>query len=547
MPTNTFYNGNPSLKKARQQINWSSEMLEEYIKCKDDAIYFAENYIKIVHVDKGFIPIKLYDYQKEIIEKISNNRFVAICTSRQAGKTTTAAAIILHYVLFNNHKTVGLLANKGDSAREILERIKISFEALPQWLQQGITYWNKGSIELENGCKIIAASTSSSAVRGKSLALVYIDEAAHIENWIEFFSAVFPTISSGENTKLFLTSTPNGLNSFYKTCMGAKDGSNGYQYVEVPWQMVPGRNEAWRQETLAAMDFDTEKFAQEFSCEWLGSSGTLISGACLKTLVPRRPLSVRDGLSTYYLPEKNHSYVIIADVSYGKGLDYSVFHIMDVSNMPYNQVCTFRSNIIAPAEYAGTIHQLSKLYNSASILVEINDVGQTVADALYVDYESDSMIFTEKAGPRGMKISAGFNKSANRGLKQTKVTKAIGCSLLKLLIEQYQLIINDYDTIQELSRFSKKHSSYEAESGSHDDTVMPMVMFAWMSNQQYFKDLTDINTVMKLRNRSEQDCENDIISFFIDNGMPPEEMYDGNVEIVDLILQPQNQDFPGFL
>jgi phage terminase large subunit-like protein len=239
------YNGNVNLKKARRQIQWTAEMLQEYIKCKDDPIYFAERYIQIVHVDRGLIPIVLYDYQKEIMTKVTNNRRVTVVTSRQAGKTTTAAAIILHYILFNEHKTVALLANKGDAAREILDRIKLSYESLPDWLQQGVVEWNKGSIELENGCKVLAAATSSSAIRGKSISLLYIDEAAFVENWDEFFASVFPTISSGETTKVLFTSTPNGLNHFYKTCNGAANGTNGYQYVEVPWQRVPGRGEAW--------------------------------------------------------------------------------------------------------------------------------------------------------------------------------------------------------------------------------------------------------------------------------------------------------------
>jgi hypothetical protein len=260
------YNGNPLLKKSRRAISWTPDMVQEYLKCAEDPIYFAEKYIQIVHVDRGLIPIVLYDYQKEIIEKITKNRRVAVCTSRQAGKTTTAAAVILHYIIFNDHKTVALLANKGEAAREILDRIKISYEGLPPWLQQGVVSWNKGSIELENGCKIIAAATSSSAIRGKSISLLYIDETAFVENWDAFFASVFPTISSGETTKILFTSTPNGLNHFYKTCMGAQEGTNGYQYVEVPWQRVPGRGEAWRHETLASMDFDHEKFAQEFEC-----------------------------------------------------------------------------------------------------------------------------------------------------------------------------------------------------------------------------------------------------------------------------------------
>lgn len=520
------YNGNPLLKKSRKQINWTPEQVQEWLKCARDPIYFAEKYIKIVHVDHGFIPIRLYDYQKEIIEKLTNNRRVTVVTSRQAGKTTTAAAIILHYILFNDHKTVALLANKGDAAREILDRIKAAYEALPDWLQQGVEEWNKGSIALENGCKVLAAATSSSAIRGKSISLLYIDEAAFVENWDEFFASVFPTISSGETTKILFTSTPNGLNHFYKTCNGAKEGINGYQYVEVPWQRVPGRNEAWRKETLAAMDFDLEKFAQEFECAWLGSSGTLISGAVLKTLVSKIPVLQSDGLTQYFKPEANHKYVIVADVSRGKGLDYSAFQCIDVTSMPYQQVCTYRNNMITPLDYAGVINSISKLYNSATILVEVNDVGAQVVDSLHFDYESELIIYTENAGARGKRISGGFG-NAERGVRTTKTVKAIGCSMLKLLVEQRQLIINDHDTIHELSRFSKKGTSYEAEPGANDDLVMCLVLFAWMSDQQYFKDLTDINTLMKLRDKTEEEMISELTPFGI--------MSDGHEEHMEVI------------
>jgi len=370
------YNGNPLLKKSRKKIAWTQEQVQEWLKCAQDPIYFAEKYIKIVHVDHGFIPIRLYEYQKEIIEKITHNRRVTVVTSRQAGKTTTAAAVILHYILFNDHKTVALLANKGDAAREILDRIKAAYEALPDWLQQGVEEWNKGNITLENGCKVLAAATSSSAIRGKSISLLYIDEAAFVENWDEFFASVYPTISSGETTKILFTSTPNGLNHFYKTCEGAakpreaKDW-NGFEFVRVPWFEVPGRDERWKKETLAAMDWDYEKFAQEFECEFLGSSGTLISGAVLKTLVAKIPLSDRDGLTIYEEPVKGNQYAITADVSRGKGLDYSAFQVIDVTTMPYKQVCVYRNNLATPLDYSGTLHRLGgSLVEQKSVVLE---------------------------------------------------------------------------------------------------------------------------------------------------------------------------------
>jgi len=517
------YLGNLNLKRKGVAVDWDEDKVREFLKCAKDPTYFSEKYINIVHVDHGLIPIELYDYQKEIIEKITKNRRVTVVTSRQAGKTTTAVAVILHYVLFNNHKTVGLLANKGDSAREILDRIKIAYEALPKWIQQGVIEWNKGSVEFENGCKIIAAATSSSAIRGKSVSFLYIDEAAFVENWDEFFASVFPTISSGKTTKILLTSTPNGLNHFYKTCEGAKDGTNGYKYVEVPWREVPGRDADWQKDTLASMDFDMQKFAQEFECEFLGSSGTLIDGSKLKQLVARRPIQDRNGLTMYEEPQPDRVYFCIVDVSRGKGLDYSAFHIIDASSMPYKQVCTFRDNLTPPVEYTEVIYRTCIKYNNAIVLVEVNDIGEQIPQLLLMDYEYENILFTENAGRLGKRISGGFNRkkgSIDKGIRTTKQVKSVGCSVLKLLVEQDQLIINDFNTINELSTFSRKGVSYEAEPGCHDDLVMGLVLFAWLSNQPFFKDYTDINTLALLRERSQEEIMEELLPFGIqDDGM----------------------------
>jgi hypothetical protein len=499
------YNGNVNLKRKGTPIEFSQDMVTEFLKCAKDPIYFSEKYIQIVHVDHGLIPIKMYDYQKEIAEAITHNRRVTVNTSRQAGKTTTAVAIILHYVLFNDYKTCALLANKGDAAREILDRIKIAYEALPKWLQQGVIEWNKGSVEFENGCKIIAGSTSSSAIRGKSISFLYIDETAFVENWDEFFASVFPTISSGNTTKILFTSTPNGLNHFYKTCMGAKEDRNGYVYIEVPWARVPGRDEAWKKETLQAMDFDTQKFSQEFECNFLGSSGTLIEGSKLKSLVEVKPIAETQHLKVYEQPIKDHVYVCIVDVARGKGLDYSAFQIIDVTSMPYNQVCVFRDNTCTPIDYAEIIYRSIQRYGEAYTLIEVNDIGEQVSEILHYEFEVETLMFTESAGRSGKRITTGFSKGADKGVRTTKSVKSVGCNMLKMLIEQDQLRIHDFQTINELSTFSRKANSYEAESGCHDDLVMCLVLFAWMTDQAFFKEVTDINTIDRLRSRNEEE------------------------------------------
>lgn len=516
------YLGNVNLKRKGVTIEWTEEMVQEFVKCAKDPIYFAEKYIQIVHVDHGLIPIVCYDYQKEIIEKTTNNRRVCVVTSRQAGKTTTAVCLILHYILFNDHKLVALLANKGDAAREILDRIKTAYEALPKWLQQGVIEWNKGSVEFENGSKIIAAATSSSAIRGKSVSFLYIDETAFVENWDEFFASVFPTISSGTSTKILLTSTPNGLNHFYKTCEGAKAKKNGYEFVQVMWTDVPGRDQKWYDETLAAMDFDTEKFAQEMECEFLGSSGTLIAGWKLKQLVYKEAVKEVGGIIVYEEPKPDGNYVIVVDVSRGKGLDYSAFQVIDISQMPYVQVGAYRNNMITPVDYAAAVHAAAKYFNDANILVEVNDIGEQVAGIIFEEYEYENMLLTENNGREGKRLLsgvAGFNGKADKGIRTTKSVKSIGCSMIKLLVEQNQLIINDFETIREMSTFSQKGTSYEAEPGNHDDLMMCLVLFGWLSNQRFFKELTDINTVINLKEMNEEKVFSELVPFgMIDDG-----------------------------
>lgn len=515
----TTYLGNDNLKAVGTSIDWTPELIEEYLRCKNDVLYFAENYMKIINLDEGFVTIKLYDYQKDLIKIVTENRLSLSLQSRQSAKTTTATIVILHYILFNEHKTVGILANKKDTSMEVLDRIKLAYEALPQWLQSGVKTWNKGSILLENGCKVLAAATSSSAIRGKSINFLYLDEVAFVENWDTFFTSTFPTITSGKSTKIFMTSTPNGLNHWHELCKLSMEGKNGYKFFEVKWQQVPGRDQKWMEETLAGMNYDQQKFDQEFNNEFLGSSGTLISGAALRLLQESyvQPIRESNNLRIYEMPEKNRIYTMIVDVSHGKGLDHSAFHVIDITEMPYRQVCTFRDNFTVPIEYAETINLVHRQYNNCSVLVENNDMGAHVAYLLHEDYEVETLLYTENAGRLGKRISGGFSTKAERGIKTTKPVKAVGCSLLKLLIEQGQLAIRDFNSVQELSTFSRKGVSYEAEPGKNDDLVMGLVLFAWMTGQDYFKMETDINTLAKLRERSEDEMMEDMLPIGFNN------------------------------
>lgn len=519
------YLGNPNLKRAGVNVNWTPDMVQEMMKCSQDVVYFVRTYMKIVNVDRGLIPFEPYDYQIEMLEAMANNRYNIIATSRQAGKSTTTCAFILWYILFNNDKNVALLANKAETAREILSKIQLAYQHLPKWLQHGVTEWNKGSFVLENNSRVLATATSADNIRGFSINLLFIDEAAFIENWDEFFTSVYPTISSGSTTQVILVSTPNGLNHFYATWQNAVEKRNNYHNIMVKWDRVPGRDERWKKDTLAALNFDTEKFAQEFEVEFQGSSGTLISGWKLKELVHKIPLYSKEGLSKYEEPKRDRSYACIVDVSRGKGLDYSAFSIIDVTEMPYRQVCTYRNNLVTPVDYADILHRVCKSYNSAAVLVEINDIGEQVSSSLHYDFEYENILSTESAGRAGKRITSGFGSNIDRGIRTTKSVKSVGCSILKLLIEQNQLILHDFETISELSTFSRKGLSYEAESGKHDDLVMGLVLFAWLSDQMYFKELTSINTLAKLREKTDEEIAQDMLPFgFVDDGMTIDEV-----------------------
>jgi hypothetical protein len=528
--TKSAFRGNDNLKKSNVQIEWTKEMIVEFVKCKDDPIYFAEKYIKIITED-GLVPIKLRDYQKEMMLSMHNNKNTYALQSRQSGKTETIRCFAIHYILFNEHKTVAILADKEATVKEILHKIQITYQALPKWLQVGVVEFNKQSFILENGSRIIVAGTSSNSIRGLTIQCLVLDEFAHISNFDEFYSSVLPTISAGKNTKLILTTTPLGLNHAWKFWKDSEEGRNDFHRIFVPWHRVPGRDENWKRQELAKMSNDLEKFAQEYEVEFLGSSGTLIASWKLKELTHQTPLTQKDGLYQYIQPIADNSYVCIVDVSRGKGLDYSAFSIFDVTSMPYKQACSFRNNLVTPIDYADIIFRVVKLYNNAATLVEINDIGAQVAESLQFDFEYDNVLFTESAGRSGKRITAGFGGNVDKGIRTSKTVKSVGCSILKLLIEQNQLIVNDFETINELSTFSRKGVSYEAESGKHDDMVMGLVLFAWLSDQMYFKELTNINTLAKLREKTDEDIAQDLVPFgFMDNGFTDAENIETSIK-----------------
>lgn len=750
------YLGNPNLKPVGVQQQFTPEQVQEYIKCSNDPIYFIKNYVKIVAVDQGLVPFNMYNYQESLIKTLHDNRFVIGKLPRQTGKTTTVGSYLLHYVLFNQNVNVAILANKQATAIEILSRIKMAFEYLPKWLQQGVVEWNKGSIMLENGSKILASATSSSAIRGGSFNCIsanskliikntltdevinttigelyanssrnnhnhifeygndrqqiqevvlfpygewakscygrcdinreashnskiigwskhqgehsssdntrtlvgtstsaallgwnregedgrwevlthtgfkkfhgiskapnqktikvtfenneelictsdhkimssdrgfvsamslrvgefvdgcdgavcvlgvedwgvvdvydlmeveehtsyyangirisnciLLDEFAHIPIQIaeDFFSSVYPTITSGQSTKMFIISTPNGLNMFYYYWKGAINKQNGYVPVEVHWSQVPLypggplRTDKWKQEMISKTS--EKQFQSEFECDFVGSSNTLISSQKLHTLVFSKPLlRTKEGLIIHQEPIRenedakthDHIYFITVDTARGQGKDYSAFVVVDVTQFPYRIVATYRNNTISPLLYPSMIKTVAKKYNNAYVMVEINDIGSQVADILHTDLEYEHIIKTSFLGRKGQVITEGFGgaKQNHLGLKASVVTKKVGCAVLKNLVEEDKLIIEDFDVINELTTFVARKNSYEADDGHNDDLVSCLTMFAWCTRQDFFKNLTDMDVRLAMYSREIEKIEDDLLPFgYYDDG-----------------------------
>jgi hypothetical protein len=519
----TGVNGNPNLKPAGTTIEWQPWQIEEYMKCAEDPIYFCEKYVKIISLDEGVVNFRMFEFQKRFVRAAKQNRFTIVRCGRQMGKTTTATGLLLHEGLFSPNSFIAILANKMDTAQEILDRIQMAYENLPMWLQQGVIAWNKRSFALENGTKFICAPTSSSAIRGKSISTLYLDEFAHIPPHIQlkFFTATYPVISSGKNTKIIITSTPNGMELYYKLWTDAVKKRNSYVAVDVHWSEYPGRDENWKQETIN--NTSPEQFRQEYEVEFLGSSNTLLSAECLQRLTYEDPISVHGSTKIYSLPDPEHRYVMTADVARGVGGDYSAFIVIDVTQFPYKVAAIYRDNSVEPQLFPHFINEAHKFYNNCPVLVETNDIGQQIAEMLITDFENEGILRVTQTGRKGQVLGGGFNKQSRVGLKTTQATKRVGCLNMKALIENNKLTINDYDLLSELSTFISKGTSYEAEFGKHDDLVMCLVLFAWMTNQNYFKDLLESDVRKNLMEERERELEDDMLPFFSDNGMNAED------------------------
>jgi hypothetical protein len=533
MSSDQIYLGNPLLKKANVAQDWTKAEIKEYLKCKEDPVYFALNYVKIVQVDEGLIPFRMYDFQKELVKKFHNNRFNIAKLPRQTGKSTVVVSYLLHYALFNDSSNIGILANKASTARDLLGRLQTAYENLPKWLQQGVLSWNKGSMELENGSKIMAASTSASAVRGMSFNIIFLDEFAFVPNHIadDFFSSVYPTISSGQKTKVIIISTPYGMNHFYKLWVDAQNQRNNYIWTEVHWSEVPGRDEKWKEETIK--NTSARQFTQEFECEFLGSVDTLIAASKLRNLVFDTPISTSKGLDIYEKPNEKSEYIITADVSRGIGGDYSAFIVFDITTLPYKIVAKYRNNEIKPMLFPNVINDVARAYNNAYVLCEVNDVGDQVASILNYDLEYPNVLMCSMRGRAGQIVGQGFSGNKTQlGVKMSITVKKVGCQNLKQIIEDDKLLFRDYDIINELTTFIQKKQSFEADDGFHDDLVMCLVIFAWLAVQDYFKEMTDNDVRKRIYEDQKNQIEQDMAPFgFITTGLEGDEGFvsDGSI------------------
>ena len=530
--SDNVYLGNPNLKKANTSINFTQDQILEFVRCKEDPVYFAKRYIKIVSLDEGLVPFNLYPFQEKLVRNFHENRFNICKMPRQTGKSTTVVSYLLHYAVFNDNVNIGILANKAKIAMDLLGRLQTAYENLPKWMQQGIIAWNKGSLELENGSKILAASTSASAVRGMSFNILFLDEFAFVPNHVadDFFASVYPTISSGTNTKVIIVSTPRGMNHFYRMWHDSERGKNDYIPTDVHWSEVPGRDEVWKEQTIA--NTSEQQFKVEFECEFLGSVNTLINPAILRNMVYDSPLTKNAGLDIYERPEKEHNSIITVDVARGLGNDYSAFIVFDVTQFPYKVVAKYRNNEIKPMLFPNVILDVAKGYNNAYLLVEVNDIGDQVASILQYDLEYENLLMASMRGRNGQIVGQGFSgKKTQLGVRTTAAVKKLGCSNLKTMIEDNKLLTCDYEIISELTTFAQKANSFEAEEGCNDDLAMCLVIFAWLVAQDYFKEMTDNDIRKRIYEEQKNQIEQDMAPFgFIADGFDDESFVDNDGE-----------------
>tara|TARA_R110002167_G_scaffold83648_1_gene227058 strand:- start:769 stop:2388 length:1620 start_codon:yes stop_codon:yes gene_type:complete len=515
----TYYLGNPNIKRHGVEQTFTEEEVLEYNKCRTDPVYFTKKYVKIINLDEGLVPFKLYPYQEKMYHEFNDNRFSIVLACRQSGKSISSCAYLTWYAIFHSEQSVAILANKGATAKEMLSRITLILENLPFFLQPGCKSLNKTYVEFSNESRIITASTSSSSIRGQAINLLFLDEFAFIDNDVEFYTSTYPVISSGKKTKIIITSTANGVgNVFHKLWEGAANETNEFSPFRVDWWDVPGRDKKWKAQTIA--NTSEIQFNQEFGNTFAGKGNTLIAPEALLKQMAGSPLSISPDQSIYVYedPIPGHNYIMSVDVGKGRGNDYTTWTVVDISVRPFKQVCVYHNNEVSPLLMSDYIYKWGTAYNDAYVLIESNDAGAIVCNGLYYDLEYENMHVesTVKAGALGVTM--------------TKKVKRIGCSTMKDLIEENKILLTHGETIRELSTFAPKGASYAATGGNHDDLVMNLVLFSWFATSDIFNSLTDINLKDLIYNQKLAEMRDDMLPFgFVDDGLGVED----NVSEVD--------------
>lgn len=517
-----YYRSNPNLKQAYANIPFTKDQVKEYQKCMADPLYFMENYYWIQSPDGLELSFKPYVYQKQVLDIMHNNRFLVVKFPRQSGKSTIVAAYFLWVVLFHSNRELLLLSKTETDAKALLERIKFAVEKIPKWLQQGVVKWDATKITFENKSSIKVGPTTIAAGRSGSYNIVFLDEFAFVEpnKAQQFYDSVYPTISAGKTTKLFIVSTPKGMNLFYKIYTDAINKKNTFKPLEIKWNDVPGRDDAWKKEQI--MNTSEEAFEQEFNGQFMGSTHTLISPLKLKEIPYFEPELTFEGFSIFEYPKSRHRYVITVDCSEGIGQDYNAFQVIDVTEKPYKQVARFYHNRMTIVSMPNIVFSAARKYNDAFVFIELNNgLGEQVATTLYYELEYEN-IFMSTKGSRGrsQKLTTDLGPTTQLGIKTTNSIKLKGGANLKDMVENDSLILQDFDTLAELANFIRKGNTYQAEEGLHDDLAMCLVLFGWLAREPVFEEMSE--TMIQ---RKPQDFDEVLIApFYVENGMPDVEI-----------------------
>lgn len=515
------FSNNPSLFGTNVKFPLSEKHIQEIYKCSTDIFYFIENYVQIFTLDNGWVVPKLRSYQKKLIQHYLDNRFSNVMMGRQSAKSTTTLLFILWKIIFFPDTTVGMAANKESMATENLSRLKDYFENLPIWLKVGVKAWNSTFITLDNGSKVYSAATSGNTFRGLGLSLLFVDEVAFIDCWDDFSKSVLPTISSGTKSQAIYTTTPKGLNHFYHMWTNGENGKSLFKNFRVEWWEVPGRDEAWKQEMLATLPGGEIEFAQEYACEFLGSSDTLINISSLKML-RYSEVYVRDiftfGFKRYEEVRECHQYIMTVDPA-KDGLDKFAVHVFDVSKFPFIQVASANLNVNY-LKMPGVLYEIGTYYNNAFIIIENNEgAGQSVVDKLYDNYEYENLY-----------------RDPNKeyyGFRTTSTTRNQILSNLKIFLENNKIYLNDKDTIDQLFVFINRGGKYQADKGYHDDLVMALaILFAPFLHKNMYSDYQSF--IASLEGEKEEIENLNISTFgFFDAGTEEVREVRGLVDILD--------------